>query len=288
MRRLSGISLPAMIAWLFLPLQAAAAPPQDATNALTASRAFRGFDANDYPGDAALPALERAFSFVGYWLNDPPGANSDSWLGKRSLLLGQGFGFLVLFNGRLERELQSPARAAELGATDAREAAAAARREGFRAGTTIFVDQEEGGEMEPDQMAYLLAWFDGVIAAGFRAGAYCSGIPAGAGAGRFVITADDIRKRAVHRQIAFFVYNDACPPSPGCVASQAPPPPSGSGVPYAAVWQFAQSPRRKQYTARCASTYNRDGNCYPPGFGAKSIFIDVESATSADPSMGRR
>ena len=45
--------------------------------------------------------------------------------------------------------------------------------------------------MLPEQKAYIYAWVDGVIAAGFRAGMYCSGIPA-ADDGN-VVTAKDIR-----------------------------------------------------------------------------------------------
>jgi hypothetical protein len=289
MRCLSAIFLLGAIA--LIPLLLATCPPAHAQSAgrdPAASTAYLGFDANDYPGDTALPVLRHTFAFAGYWLNNPPGASSDPWLGKRKVLLSDGFGFLVLFNGRLQRELKNPARATAMGSSDSQIAADTARREGFHAGITIFVDQEEGGEMEPEQMGYLLAWFDGIIAAGFRAGVYCSGIPASAGAGQFVITSDDIRNRAGDRSIAFFVYNDACPPSPGCFYSQSPPAPSASGISYAVIWQFAQSPRRKQYTTRCASTYDRDGNCYPPGFGPKSAFIDIESATSPDQSNGGR
>src|ERR1700756_749531 len=39
-------------------------------------RAYLGFDRNDYPGDANLAVLRRTFSFTGYWLNVPPGAQS--------------------------------------------------------------------------------------------------------------------------------------------------------------------------------------------------------------------
>jgi hypothetical protein len=226
--------------------------------------------------------LKPTFSFVGYWLNDPPGAKSDSWLGKRMLLLDSGFGFLVLFNGRLERTLKTPAFAAALGSKDARAAADAAHREGFHPGTIIFLDQEEGGRMEPDQIAYILAWIDGVIKTGFRAGIYCSGMPASEGPGKFIVTANDVRDNAGRRDITFFVYNDACPSSPGCSYGSAPQP-SHSGVPFAYVWQFAQSPRGE--FSRTCSGYNRDGNCYGPLAG---LFLDLDAATSADPSAGRR
>ena len=59
--------------------------------------AFLGFDANDYPGEAALPALKKTFAFTGYWLNPPPGEepgeSTNSWTGKREILLQNGFGF---------------------------------------------------------------------------------------------------------------------------------------------------------------------------------------------------
>jgi hypothetical protein len=251
--------------------------------------AYLGFDANDYPGDAVLPQLRKTFAFAGYWLNRPPGASPgspDTWLGHRAALAQQSFGFLVLFNGRLDKELRAAADPRITGRNDARDATRAAQREGFPPGTVIFVDEEEGGSMYEEQMAYLLAWFDGVVAHGFRAGIYCSGIPASEGHAQFTVTANFIHARAAGRKLVYFVFNDACPPSPGCVLASPPQPPV-SGVPFAAVWQFAQSPRRRNYTRRCSSTYSRDGNCYAPGLGPGSPYIDIESAVSPDPSRPR-
>src|SRR6266436_7759487 len=68
--------------------------------------AYLGFDRNEYPGDETLVALRRKFSFTGYWLNTPPGATGNSWAGKRDAARAAGFGFLVLFNGRLDAELK--------------------------------------------------------------------------------------------------------------------------------------------------------------------------------------
>lgn len=253
------------------------------------ARTYLGFDRNDYPGDAALDALRATFDFSGYWLNAPPGESSTMWKGKREILREHGFGFLVLFNGRLDKELraiQVAGDAARLGATDAKQAASIARAEGLPPGTLIFVDQEEGGRLLPEQRKYLFAWIDGVNASGYRAGVYCSGIRDKAGAGG-VITAEDIRENAGARAISFFVYNDACPPSPGCISSAQSLNPARSGVPFADIWQIAQSPRRKNLTARCKSTYSTDGNCYPPGLAMRGLFVDVDVATSADPSRGR-
>ena len=236
-------------------------PPSSESEAAP-PRTYLGFDANDYPGDAALPTLRKTFSFAGYWLNPPPGAKTNSWTGHRAALLRNGFGFLVLFNGRTESQLQSPVVPAQLGSTDADVAVQAARREGFPAHTIIYLDQEEGGRMLPVQIDYLYSWIQRVNSSDFSAGVYCSGIKAKEGQGHFIITADDIHERTAAK--SFFVYNDACPPSPGCAYPKNPPPPSASGVAYAAVWQFAQSPRRREFTKSCSATYNRDGNCYPP------------------------
>ena len=246
--------------------------------------AYLGFDRNDYPGDANLKTLHQTFSYAGYWLNNPPDASSNSWAGHRAAIESAGFGFLVLFNGRLYAQLKTVANAKKLGQADAQKAATSARREGFPSATIIFLDQEQGGRMLPEQKAYIYAWVDGVIAAGFRAGIYCSGIPNPDDGN--VVTAEDIRQSAGSRQITYWAINDACPPAPGCT-SQHPPAPVDSGVRFADVWQFAQSPRRRDVAAHCTN-YNPDGNCYPPGTKpAQGLHIDLNTATSADPSHGR-
>jgi len=139
--------------------------------------------------------------------------------------------------------------------------------------------------MLPEQKAYIYAWVDAISATGFRAGIYCSGMRSQDGEN--VVTADDIRQSAGSRAITYWAVNDACPPSPGCSLSQRPPSPAQSGVDFAEVWQFAQSPQRKDVAGRCAN-YSRDGNCYPPGDSADSkLHIDLNTASSPDPSHGR-
>ena len=194
----------------------------------------------------------------------------------------------MLFNGRLYRELGSVQRASELGKADAQSAVQVAGREGFPAQTVIFLDQEEGGRLLPEQKAYLFAWIDGVRHSAFRAGVYCSGIAAKEKSGDNVMTAEDVRHSAGGRDITYWVTNDACPPSPGCVVPRHPLSPRASGVPFADIWQFAQSPRRKDVARGCARSYPADGNCYAPGVGSRqSLYVDLNTATSADPSHGR-
>ncbi len=263
------------------------------------ARQFLGFDRNHYPGDAALPALRQSFDYAGYWLNPPPGEHANSWVGKRAALERNGFGFLVLFNGRLDARLRGRD-AAALGAADGRAAVAAAIGEGFPRGVLIFLDLEEGGRLLEEQAAYVFAWIDAVRAAGSRAGVYCSGIVVRDESG-FVSTADDIAARETARKktgdggknaepLALWVANDACPPAPGCTLDA---PPMETAIPaelhaYARVWQYAQSPRRAEFSASCPKNAAADGNCYAPGLAAGAkVLVDLDVADSPDPSGGR-
>ena len=271
-------------------------------HAARAQGEFTGFDRNDYPGDAALPALHTEFRFAGYWLNAPPGETRNTWAGKRAILKENGFGFLVLFNGRMDAKLKGKD-AAQLGTADGRAAVAAARREGFPQGVRIFLDQEEGGRLLPEQAAYIFAWIDAVRAGGARAGVYCSGIePTGVvvhDASGETSTAEDIARRESAREknsssgnpaerLALWVANDACPPAPGCTLDAPAMAFPALVRPFASVWQYAQSPRRAQFSANCPKNAAADGNCYARGLpeGAH-VFVDLDAADSADPSGGR-
>jgi hypothetical protein len=266
----------------FVPLTVAPRSPASAP-----PTTYLGFDRNDYPGDDNLKDLRHTFSYTGFWLNNPPGEKTSTWAGKRDIVESAGFGFLVLFNGRLYAELKTIADASKLGQSDAQAAVATAKREGFPPATIIFLDQEQGGRMLPEQKAYIYSWVDGVAAAGFHAGIYCSGIAVQESPGVSIVTADDIHQNAGGRKIAYWVTNDACPPSPGCAFPKRLQMPADSGIPFSDVWQFAQSPRRKDVAARCGG-YSSDGSCYPPGVDlSRHLYLDVDVATSADPSQGR-
>ena len=249
---------------------------------------YLGLDRNEYPGDDGMVSLHKTFVFTGYWLSNPPGSNRNSWQGKRKELQAMGYGFLLLFNGREYQQLKASGNAARVGTSDATTAVEAAKREGFPKGAIIFLDQEQGGRMLPEQRAYLHAWVDGIVHGGYRAGIYCSGIPFRESGTMSVVTANDIRDHSGGREIHFFVSNDQCGPSPGCAFPKAVPKPSVSGMTFAEVWQFAQSPRRPEMTSACRQTYAQDGNCYPPGVPSSSgLHIDVDAANSPDPSQAR-
>jgi hypothetical protein len=247
-----------------------------------------GFDRNEYPGDGALAILRKNFAFSSYWLSPPPGGKVNTWRGKRELLRSHGFGFLVLYNGPESRRLKSVKAAEQKGEADARDAASSAHTEGFAAQTLIFLDIEEGGRLPKAYHAYLRAWTDELVRRGFRAGVYCSGMAASEGAGVTIVTSDDIRANIGPREMAYWIYNDACPPAPGCGNLRSVPKPSAGGVPYAEVWQISQSPRRTEFTAKCAATYHTDGNCYAPEDAAHLWFLDIDVANSDDPSGGKK
>lgn len=252
-----------------------------------AQRTYLGCDLNTYPGDEALPILRKSFVFAGYWLSPPPGVRENTWIGKRQALNAQGFGFVLLYAGPQGKALKSATQAEQNAMRDAQSAARTAKKEGFPTRSIIFLDVEEGGRLPETYYGYLRGWTEELARVGFRAGVYCSGIPVNEGAGATITTADDIRRHIGRRELTYWVFNDVCPPAPGCVVAQDAPAPSASGVEYAAIWQFAQSPRRQDRTAPCAATYHRDGNCYAPGDKSHAWFLDVNSATTPDPSGTR-
>jgi hypothetical protein len=247
------------------------------------SHSYFGFDRNEYPGDGLLPQLRRSFSFAGYWLNNPPGGRGNSWVGKRVAVKAAGFGFLILFNGRVDKELVGKD-AAALGRADGAAAVSAARREGFAGGAVIFLDQEEGGRLLPEQNAYLFAWVDAVRSAGYRPGVYCSGIPVAEGSAS-ITTGGLISQH--DRDVVLWVVNDVSPPAPGCVVPKSGVSVGSSGVKNALVWQYARSPRT-EFARGAAATYAADGQCYAPGLPhSAQTFVDLNVSSSADPSGGR-
>ncbi len=248
------------------------------------SHGYLGFDLNGYPGDEALPVLRKTFSFTSYWLSPPPGEKHNSWIGKRSLLQSQGFGFVALFSGRASRTIHNSGDARQKATQDAQAAANEALQEGFTKGIVIFLDIEEGGRLPAPYHEYIQTWYDTLLRAGFHAGVYCSGVPVDEGAGATITTANDILTHIGSRKLVYWVFNDACPPAPGCAFPSNPPPPAQSGFPAATVWQYAQSPRRKERTAQCSATYAPDGNCYVPGDTAHKWFLDANVSTLANPS----
>jgi hypothetical protein len=279
---------------LFVCCSIAQAEQKDAIPASGLQRSadggYLGLDRNFYPGDTIIPTIAKHFAFIGYWLNNPPGEHGNGWTGKRTVLRNQGLGFLLLWNGRLDKEILNHAKhgmpADVLGKADARAAIVAATREGFPKGATIFLDQEEGGRLLPEQADYLFAWTEGVSVGGYHAGVYASGQPVPDSPGKTITTAQNIRDVVSAKQlhpVALFVAQDSCPPSNGCMVI--PPSMKNSGTPGAIAWQFSQSPRRPAITKACMKTYSTDGNCYVPDL--PGLLLDLDVAGERDPSHAR-
>jgi Domain of unknown function (DUF1906) len=245
-------------------------------------KAYIGFDKNEYPGDNMLRALHRSFSYAGYWLSNPPRDDHNNWIGKRATLKAHGFGFLLLYNGRLDAQLTGKD-AAALGRSDAAAAISAARKEGFPPGAILFLDQEEGGRLLPEQSAYLFSWIEAIRGSQYHPGVYCSGIPVAEGASE-ITTAEQILSHEGNQPVALWVVNDECPPAPGC---KLPEKPLSSGIPQALVWQYARSPRT-EFARQCTATYAADSNCYAPGLPhSAQTFVDLNVSALPDPSGGR-
>ena len=251
---------------------------------LSAQQSYIGFDKNGYPGDDLLPAFHLTFAFTGYWLNNPPGMQSNPWAGKRETVRRVGFGFLLLFNGKLYADLKGQD-AAALGKADAAAAIAAARREGFPAGAVIFLDQEEGGQLLPEQASYIGGWVQALAHSPYRAGVYCSGVPVGKGQAG-MSTAQDLAQRFPAARLWY--WDDRCPPAPGCSVPSKNFSAAARDFPQALVWQYAKSPREPELTSGCGATYAADGQCYAPRLPqSPEIFIDMDASSSPDPSHGR-
>ncbi len=62
-----------------------------------------------------------------------------------------------------------------MGTTDGRSAVTVAAKEGFRSSIVIFLDQEEGGWLLPEQLVYVFAWVGAVRAGGDQTGIYLFG-----------------------------------------------------------------------------------------------------------------
>jgi len=156
-----------------------------------------GFDTSIYPGDAAMRAWLKPnspYEWSGYYLAAP--CHKDiSWSGKRSTLLGMGWGLAVIFVGQQTFDdvpIVSNARATiledvgvqvtcsrtllskEQGTIDADDAISKTALEGFTPGTVIYLDIEHMDAIPSTMEDYYRAWVQRVIVDGrYRPGIYC-------------------------------------------------------------------------------------------------------------------
>lgn len=171
----------------------AAAPPTEA-EPLPGARGVPGFDTRVYPGDDVMSAWRASspYRWVGFYL-PAPCYTGTSWEGKRDRLRDQGWGVAVLFVGEQDWPMVPDSMAdagvdeedapegprctrenlsAGNGRADGEAAAAAARAEGFPAGTVIYLDVEPVDSVSEPLREYVQAWTTGLMEAGFRPGLY--------------------------------------------------------------------------------------------------------------------
>ncbi len=159
------------------------------------------------------------------------------------------------------------------------------RPRGISGGAVIFLDQEEGGSLLPEQVAYIGAWIAGLGHSRYKPGVYCSGIAVPSGP-KMISTAEHVESRFAG--VKLWVWNDRCPPAPGCIVADRGFDPAQSGFSQALVWQYAQSPRRPENTAACQRTYAQDGMCYVPRLPhSRQTYVDLNISRLPDPSRGR-
>jgi hypothetical protein len=173
---------------------------------------YRGFDVRDYPGDAAMRRLRRAYRWAGYYLPSP-NHPSDSWAGTWPRLRDMGYGVAVLYVGQQRGDLT-----AEQAVNDAREAAAGARDDHFEAGTIVFLDIERRDGVDAEMALYASTWVATLRGESvFRPGVYCH-----------VSNAEALRRKL--GELTFWVAGG--PGSFDVTTS-----PSASGIGFARAWQ---------------------------------------------------
>ena len=141
-------------------------------------------------------------------------------------------------------------------------------QEGFPPGSIIFLDIEEGGRLAPFYYDYLSAWIDALARFHYRSGAYCSGVPVNDGNGKTITTMKDLQEHLKGGKLTFWIFNDVCPPSPGCVFPQTPPGRCPEWLSRSGCLAVRAIPRRKDRT-RCARNLRfrrqllRTWRCWP-------------------------
>jgi hypothetical protein len=213
-----------------------------------------GMDTSVYPGDAVMAHLRANTNLVwtGFYLGPAPSHSGTSWMGKRNVLLAQGWGLAPLYVGQQESGLGSHHVDAAHGDTDGVHAVALATQAEFPVGSVLYLDIEIGGPLSTAMRAYLQRWSQRVTAGGFVPGAYLSHLSADS-----ALQAVPDLKLWVYRLRTADQGVDKDPPFRSG-------PPSESGVTDAIACQWAQ-------------------NCLIPKPGERQL-VDLNIASTADPS----
>jgi hypothetical protein len=147
---------------------------------MSGSSRFLGFDIASYPGDFTMGWLwSHGFRITGFYLNHSRGSQDDTWLPRRAVLHGSGWGLAPIYLGwqtvdNRGNHLPPPADPQSAAATDSGEAIALMSKAGFDAGSTVYFDIEDGTVPAGAYQDYLLRWIAAVRTGSFVPAVYCS------------------------------------------------------------------------------------------------------------------
>lgn len=190
--------------------------------------------------------------WTGFYLGKAPFHADTSWMGKYSLLKSMGWGLAPVYVGR--QLGRSSSITAAIGKTDAANAAQLARRAQLSALSVLYLDIETGGELPDAMVRYYCSWCAGLKTAGFNPGVYCSPHKAAAQLARAFAPAR-----------VWVCDTSLYKPPPDFRNAYPRLDPAQAGYPGASVLQLAQD--------------------LSISAGRKKIRVDLDSATTADPSV---
>lgn len=216
---------------------------------------FAGFDRSVYPGDAVVQWLKSNtnLTWCGYYLGPSPSHRDSSWMNKRASLATAGWGIAPLYVGQQITGSGSHNPSASTGASDGVQAATLMASEGFRPGSYVYLDIENGPPMTGPLTDYVASWCDSVQARGYQPGIYCT----------HLLALELHTLRPACRIWAFRVNTTVSHPVPQPFPD---PNPSGCGYVGAYAWQLGQECSIKVSPA----------NLSP-------LQVDLSSAISQDP-----
>ncbi|CAM3036939.1 glycoside hydrolase domain-containing protein [Paenibacillus sediminis] len=234
--------------------------------------AYKGFDISYCPTKTQLQNFWTGspFYFTSFYTG-PNASNATSFKGQAAMIKSIGYGLMLVYVGR---QKSSSNLTKSQGNTDAIDAGSKIDAEkdangnaAISTSATIFLDIEQGGQLSSSFLDYIEGFCKGIWDnTTYYPGIYCS----------YSSTADQIKTRLETVKIGtvsladftkFWVFR-LSNPSPGCTVTTNLEP-SDSGVSYADVWQYAQSPTGTE----CKITYN-----------GTTLGVDLDLAITTNPS----
>jgi hypothetical protein len=216
---------------------------------------FAGFDVCDFPGAEKLAAVKKAsnFAFIAPYLASLSHPAKD-WTSAEvfAALRAQGWGLAPVYVGQQIVGPGSNVVTAAQGLIDGRDACAKMASCGFKPGSFVFLDLENGPPITGQQWTYIEAWAAAVATGGFGVGVYCS-----------FLLAREVHERLPDARLWVFHVKTTSPHKvPGTNFNDAHP--ALSGAPEASMWQW-------------------DDSAWITVGGVR-LFVDLDTSALADPS----